>query len=123
MRLTARLSACSAGALQDLDGSTTMFIAFARRRIDNPALRLRALLAIVVVMGWAVPSLARTQVPTSGTAPESLWTRDTLGGDWGGLRDALGQYGIRFDFWATGFYQDLLQGAGNDEGASAAVPT
>ena len=34
-----------------------------------------------------------------GLAP-SAWTRDTLGGDWGGLRSALGQQGLRFDLWA-----------------------
>ena len=51
----------------------------------------------------------------SGAAPESLWTRDALGGDWGSFRGALGQQGAVRP-WATGFYQDLLQGAGNDDG-------
>jgi porin len=58
----------------------------------------------------------QAQAPNDGSAPPSLWTRDTLGGDSSGLRAALGQQGLRFDLWATGFYQDLLQGAGNDEG-------
>jgi len=83
----------------------------------TPALRgATALLAFGLAMGWAVPSTAQAQAAATVAAPESLWTRDMLGGDWGGLRGALGQQGIRFNFWATGFYQDLLQGAGNDEG-------
>jgi porin len=32
------------------------------------------------------------------------------------MRSALGQQGVRFDFWATGFYQDMLKGKGNDDG-------
>jgi hypothetical protein len=48
-------------------------------------------------------------------APESPWTRDTQGGDWGGLRDALGQQGLRIDLWATGFYQGMFEGTGNDD--------
>jgi porin len=34
-----------------------------------------------------------------------------LSGEWGGLRGALG-----FNFWATGFYQDMFKGTGNDDG-------
>ncbi|HYN58680.1 MAG TPA: carbohydrate porin [Rubrivivax sp.] len=77
---------------------------------------LRALWALVLATGLVAPLQARAQAPTDGTPSESFWTRDTLGGDWGGMRGALGQQGMRFNFWVTGFYQDLLQGAGNDEG-------
>ena len=77
---------------------------------------LRALWALVLATGLVAPLQARAQAPTDGTLSQSIWTRDTLGGDWGGFRGALGQHGIGFDLWATGFYQDLLEGAGNDEG-------
>ena len=77
---------------------------------------LRALWASVLVAGLVAPLPAQAQAPADGTLSQSLWNRDTLGGDWGGARGTLGQYGIRFDLWATGFYQDLLDGAGNDEG-------
>ena len=77
---------------------------------------LRALWPLFLAMGLGVPAQALAQTPTEGASPPSAWTRDTLGGDWGGLRSALGQQGLRFDLWATGFYQDLLQGAGNDDG-------
>ena len=77
---------------------------------------LRALWALVLAVGLAVRLQARAQATTEGASSQSLWTRDTLGGDWGGFRGALGQYGIRFDLWASGFYQDLLEDAGNDDG-------
>jgi porin len=64
-------------------------------------------------MGLAAPFPAWAQAPAD--ASESIWTRDTLGGDWGGARDALGQNGLRFDLWATGFYQGMFEGAGNDD--------
>jgi porin len=68
----------------------------------------------------AAASPAQAQAPNEDTPPPSpspsLSTRDTLGGDWGGIRSALGQHGIRFDFWATGFYQDMLEGRDNEDG-------
>lgn len=64
--------------------------------------RLGATLAFGLAMGLAAPSPAAAQAPAN--APESLWTRDRLGGDWGGARDGLGRHGLRFDLWATGFY-------------------
>ncbi len=74
------------------------------------------LLVLAMGIGSTATSLVQAQATSDGSAPPSLWTRDTLGGDWGGMRSALGQQGLRFDLWGTGFYQDLLQGAGNDEG-------
>jgi len=65
---------------------------------------------------WAAASSVQAQAPNDDSPPPSPWTRDTLGGDWGGVRSALGQQGIRFNFWATGFYQDMFKGTGNDDG-------
>jgi hypothetical protein len=79
---------------------------------------------LVLATGLVAPLQARAQATTEGASFQSLWTRDTLGGDWGGFRGALGQHGIGFDFWATGFYQDLLEGAGaTTTGTSAAGST
>jgi porin len=64
----------------------------------------------------AAASPVHAQAPNDDSPPSSPWTRDTLGGDWGGMRSALGQQGIRFNFWATGFYQDMFKGTGNDDG-------
>jgi porin len=70
---------------------------------------------LVLALGIAVPSPVRAQAPDDAAGGESPWTHDTLGGDWGGLRHALGQYGTRFDLWATGFHQGLFAGAGDDD--------
>jgi hypothetical protein len=75
---------------------------------------LRRMWALGLLLAAASPVQAQT--PNDDSPPPSPWTRDTLGGDWGGFRDALGQQGIRFDLWATGFYQDMLKGRGNDDG-------
>jgi porin len=32
------------------------------------------------------------------------------------MRSALDPHGLRFDFWATGFYQDMLKGKGDSDG-------
>ena len=77
---------------------------------------LWALRALVLAAGLVASLQARAQATAGDDPPPSLWTRDTLGGDWGGMRSALGQKGIRFDFWATGFYQDMFKGTGNDDG-------
>ena len=80
---------------------------------------LRWMWALGLLCAASSPVLA--QAPNEGSPPQSQspspspWTRDALGGDWGGMRSALGTQGIRFDFWATGFYQDMLKGAGNDD--------
>jgi len=70
-----------------------------------------ALRALVLATGLVAPLQARAQATAGGDPPPSLWTRDTLSGEWGGLRGALG-----FDFWATGFYQDMVKGTGKDDG-------
>jgi porin len=77
---------------------------------------LSALRALALTAAWPAGTFAQAAAPADAAPAASLSTRETLGGDWGGLRDALGQAGTRFDLWATGFYQDLLQGAGNDDG-------
>jgi len=120
-RLTANIRACNAPmpARQGHERATTMFtLATMRAPKLRPASSgtLLARCALVLATVWFAPCLAQAKAPAGGTLSPSLWTRDTLGGDWGGMRSTLGQQGIRFDFWATGFYQDVLQGAGNDDG-------
>ena len=44
----------------------------------------------------------------------SLWERETLLGDWGGLRPALGEKGITWDTSLTSFYTGSLQGGQSD---------
>jgi porin len=42
-----------------------------------------------------------TAAETPHGQPVSIWERDTLTGDWGGLRTQLGEYGINFDLTET----------------------
>jgi len=94
----------------------TLAVMLARTSRRATSGTLWVLWALAPAAGLLAPLQARAQAPTDGALSQSLWTRDTLGGEWGGFRSALGQHGILFDFWATGFYQDLLEGAGNDDG-------
>jgi porin len=64
----------------------------------------------------AAASPVHGQAPNDDDPAPSPWARETLGGDWGGMRSALGQQGIRFNLWATGFYDDMLKGSGNADG-------
>lgn len=72
-----------------------------------------AALAVGFALAGPLPALAQSR---AGVTPsETVWTRDTLGGDWGGLRSASKEHGVTFDFWGTGFYQGLIEGDGNDD--------
>lgn len=62
-------------------------------------------------------ALLATSMPAfaEGAAGESIWTRDKLSGDWGGLRSDLGKHGIDMDIKLSQFYQDVTSG-GVDSG-------
>lgn len=52
---------------------------------------------------------------SSASAPlENFWTRDTLGGDWGGSRTRLAEQGIVTELSTTGYYAGLLSGGAKD---------
>jgi porin len=70
--------------------------------------------ALIIVLALALPFDGSAQSGAPPAEAESVWTRDTLGGDWGGLRSGLGQHGVQYDFWITGFYQGLFAGDGDD---------
>jgi porin len=63
---------------------------------------MREVAAIAALLFWAVPALAQTtstdqsgpSQPQSPPAPTGFWERSNLLGDMGGLRTALGNYGI-----------------------------
>ncbi|MFG0334209.1 MAG: carbohydrate porin, partial [Maioricimonas sp. JB049] len=44
------------------------------------------------------------------SAPDDLWNRSHLGGDWGGLRSAMAGHGIIADVSLTQFYQGIVHG-------------
>lgn len=50
---------------------------------------------------------------------ESFWSRDTLTGDWNGIRPHLDNNGVQFTLEFTQYYQGLLSGSGNKDFAFA----
>lgn len=93
---------------------------------QNPAQVTGAAYVVSRTLRWvrslglllAAASSVQAQVPDDDASlpTPSLWSRDTLGGDWGGIRGALGQHGVRFDFSTTGFYQEMIEGRDNKDG-------
>jgi porin len=43
-------------------------------------------------------------------AKESIWTRDKLTGDWGGLRSDMSEHGLEIDMKLSQFYQEVTSG-------------
>ena len=83
-------------------------------------IRSVAVLWVLVLTGPCGPGLARAgerldrgaeELAPAGVADsESLLTRDTLLGDWGGLRPALGEKGISWDLSLTSVFAGVFEG-------------
>ena len=69
--------------------------------------------------GLPAIALAQTDDESTGASPanESIWTRDKLTGDWGGLRSDLTKHGIDIDLRLSQYYQGVTSGGRdtNDE--------
>lgn len=50
-----------------------------------------------------------------GKADETVWTRSTLTGDWGGARSELRANGVSISMDTTHYYQGLISGSGSDD--------
>jgi len=50
---------------------------------------------------------------------DSIWTRDKLSGDWGGLRTDLGERGVDIDLRFNQYYQDVTEGGVRENGEYA----
>ncbi len=48
-------------------------------------------------------------------SPDSLWTRDSLTGDWRGVRTSLAEKGIVTELSTTGYFNGLLSGGVGDQ--------
>ena len=78
------------------------------RKNPNRAL-LSALLTVLFASNtWAADS--KTEADDSKTEAESIWTRDTLTGDWGGSRSDLVSRGVKLDFRLSQYYQGVTSG-------------
>jgi len=87
-----------------------MFIGFfeMKRHIHNIFLGTTMLLA-----------LCGSVVTQAADSKDSIWTRDKLSGDWGGLRSELGERGIDFEFRFNQYYQDVTSGGVRENGEYA----
>ena len=74
--------------------------------------RLPAVTAnVLALITVGIPVLAMAQASTPApTATDSVWERDKLTGDWGGLRSDLGKHGIEIDLKLSQFYQEVTSG-------------
>lgn len=57
----------------------------------------------------------KVPIATDSVAVDTLWTRDTLLGDWGGLRTAAKENGISWDLTHTSIYAGVFEGAARDK--------
>jgi porin len=72
---------------------------------------IRDTLLALALVATGVPSYAE-----QSASGDSIWTRDKLGGDWGGLRSDLGKHGISIDFRLSQFYQEVTSGGVDTNG-------
>ena len=72
-----------------------------------------------ILGGLLLLPLAQAQdaSPDKQPSTESVWTRDKLTGDWGGLRSDLGKHGIDLEIKLSQFYQNVTSG-GIDSGGN-----
>lgn len=63
--------------------------------------------------------LCGSVVTQADESKDSIWTRDKLSGDWGGLRTDLGERGIDFEFRFNQYYQDVTSGGLRENGEYA----
>lgn len=62
-----------------------------------------------------VCALACLLAASATARSESFWTRDTLTGNWGGLRTGLAERGVIVELSSTGYYAGLLSGGVADD--------
>jgi len=73
---------------------------------------MKIVLTVTIIVGAPLQSLAQEAMPDySG----SLWTRSTLTGDWGGVRNELAETGIIFKASVTQIYQGTLSDGLDDD--------
>lgn len=66
------------------------------------------ILSIAIVVIFCINAMAEEAEP-------GFMQRDTLTGDWGGLRDQFVEKGIKLDLEFTEYYQGMFSGNGNDD--------
>ena len=72
-------------------------------------------LASIAVFSSPASAGDREAVPSSLGDEDTIWTRDTLTGDWGGLRSDLATWGIDIDLSFTSYYAGIFSGGFADD--------
>ena len=71
--------------------------------------------AVIVLFGISLSVKAWAQeISSANPYSGDFWSRSTLTGDWGGVRNDLAKKGVTFDLSLTQVYQGILVG-GKDE--------
>jgi porin len=67
--------------------------------------------AVIILFGISLIVNARAaEAPPASTYSGDFWSRSTLTGDWGGVRNDLAQKGVTFDLSLTQAYQGIVSG-------------
>ena len=82
----------------------------------------RAIPATQVLLAFAISPVSSIAGPPDPAdlsdehaSPHTIWTRDTLTGDWGGLRSDLAELGIGIDLSMTSYYAGIFSGGVVDD--------
>jgi porin len=87
----------------------------------------RSLLVVILLFGVCAhaaqaqtdPSAEEATASATAASSDSLWTRDTITGDWGGSRTKLTELGLDMEFRFSQFYQDVTSGGVDSSGNGA----
>jgi len=82
------------------------------RHIHNIFHKLLPSTAILFVLCGSI-------IVQAADSQDSIWTRDKLSGDWGGLRSSLGERGVDIDIRFNQYYQDVTEGGVRENGEYA----
>ena len=67
--------------------------------------------AVIILFGLSLSlNAGAAEAPPDSTYSGDFWSRSTLTGDWGGVRNDLAQKGVTFDLSLTQIYQGIVDG-------------
>jgi porin len=76
--------------------------------------RFTMIVAVMLLFGVSLSAEIQAQLPSPATPyPGDFWSRPTLTGDWGGVRNDLAKQGVTFDLSLTQVYQGVTGGGKN----------
>jgi len=82
------------------------------RSFVNYTVTISILFAFVATLALQ-PQVRAGEAPATTPYSGDIWTRSTLTGDWGGLRNQLAEKGVTFDLSITQVGQGVVRGGKN----------